>query len=546
MFDRIKKAISWKLKVSQQVYIQLFTFLNLALYGGPFFKYFLNSKPFVPEFVFYLLVPLSYLVSMVLLNTIFAIILHGRSIKIVSSLILMANSLCLYLMNTHRIQINSLTIANLFRMDLRLLKDFFSLKLAAQMLYRGLLPTLFITIKVRIKSEPGDWAANIGFGSVSMLIIVLILGPGLYFPSSRTFLLKRNAYTLNYLLPVNYMGSTAYFCGTRIKNIFSRYKSKTIDREAKIKGKILGNGKKNLIVLVIGSSARSQNFSLNGYKRKTNKSLEKLGILSYKNVSSCGTSAAHSIPCIFSYLSRKEFKPLEKAKYRNLLDILRDVGFDVLWRSNAGSCLGLCKRDEYLSTTGLAEDGLDESLIVTLNEDFKKLKKQNTIIVLNQRGSQEPLYKRYPKNFEKFTPSCRSGLGQCSLAELVNSYDNSIYYSSYNLSKILDILKIRASDHNIMLLYVSDHGFGLGENDRWGHSMAYRDAGQYVTRVPMLMWFSNGFKQVFRIDENCLRKKLNSRLSHDNIFHSLLGLFNVESGHYSKSLDIFGSCRIIK
>jgi lipid A ethanolaminephosphotransferase len=94
-----------------------------------------------------------------------------------------------------------------------------------------------------------------------------------------------------------------------------------------------------------------------------------------------------------------------------------------------------------------------------------------------------------------------------------------------------------------MLIYVSDHGYGLGEDGKWGHSMALEDANEYIRKVPMLMWFSNDFRREFHISESCLRSKLDDKFSHDNIFHSLLGLLNIESRHYKKNLDIFKGCR---
>jgi lipid A ethanolaminephosphotransferase len=544
MFGKIRKAMDWRLKVSQQMYVQLFTFLNLALYSGPFLRYFVGNLSSRAKFPSYLLILVSYGVAMMLLNLVFAAILHGRAVKPLSVLILIFNSLALYLMNIHRIQINLLTVANLFRIGLGPFREMSNLKLATYVLCRGILPSLFVLLEVRIESEPGDWAANIGFGSVSLLILAITLGPCLYFSGSRTFILEKNAHTLNYLPPINYMESFMHFCGNRIKNAtFPWRRSGAEKKETNIAAKTGGGGKKNLILLVIGSSARSRNFSLNGYRRKTNRPLEKLGILSYKNVSSCGTSAVHTIPCIFSPLGREKFKPLGKDAQGNLLDALRKAGFAVLWRSNGGGCLGLCGKEEYLSTTKLDKDGLDKSLLLALDRDIRKLKKQSTVIVLNQRGSQEPFSGGYPANFEKFVPSCRGGSGQCSLEEVTNSYDNSLYYSSYNLSRMIEILKTRTGNYNIMLLYVSDHGFGLGEKGRWGHSMARKDAGPEITGVPLLLWFSNGFRSAFHINDGCLRGKLNDKLSQDNIFHSLVGLLGLESKYYNKNLDIFRGCR---
>jgi lipid A ethanolaminephosphotransferase len=60
----------------------------------------------------------------------------------------------------------------------------------------------------------------------------------------------------------------------------------------------------------------------------------------------------------------------------------------------------------------------------------------------------------------------------------------------------------------------------------------------------MLMWLSAGFEKSHGIQRSCLTKKRDSDLSHDNIFHSVLGMLGVNSGVLNKELDIFSSCRI--
>jgi lipid A ethanolaminephosphotransferase len=95
-----------------------------------------------------------------------------------------------------------------------------------------------------------------------------------------------------------------------------------------------------------------------------------------------------------------------------------------------------------------------------------------------------------------------------------------------------------------MLIYVSDHGDGLGEDNVWLHGMPYSKANDYVKKVPLLLWFSDGFKKSHGLDEFCLRGKIDHELSHDSLFHSLLGLLQLNSEYYDGSLDIFRDCRL--
>jgi lipid A ethanolaminephosphotransferase len=407
----------------------------------------------------------------------------------------------------------------------------------------GVVPSIFVVRKIEIKSNSRDRINNFKLGLISLLVMIIILAPSLYFKKYFRFLKTDNRYTLGYLLPINYIGNGVRFAFIKVIGKTSKKDTIKISYDANIKDISHKNSNRNLILIVIGESARTQNFSLNGYGRKTNEPLDGFDIISYRNVYSCGTFTGHSIPCLFSHLGREKFSLLESKKYENIVDIFKKLGFDVRWRSNNGDCKGVCNRIKFLSTNGLDNLGFDESLIVALNRDLKQLKESNTVIVLNQRGSHAPFHKRYPSEFERYRPICRKNFSDCPIAELFNTYDNTIYYTSHNLAKMIDMLKNKAKDYNTALLYVSDHGSGLGENGIWSHTMPYEQAGDYVTKVPMLLWFSDGFVEEFRIDKECLRNSTAAKLSHDNIFHSLLGLFWIESMYYNENLDIFKNCR---
>jgi lipid A ethanolaminephosphotransferase len=446
-------------------------------------------------------------------------------------------------MNTFGIQIDMYMIMNVFETNIPEISDLINLRLMMYILSVGVLPSAFIAKKVKIKANSRGIVDNFRLGLISLLVIVAIMTPSLYFRKSFIFLKTENRYTLCYLLPVNYIGNFIRLVLVKSKNMISAKNIIKISNYTNIKDVPHINNNKNLILIVIGESARSQNFSLNGYWRNTNEPLDKFNVISYKNVYSCGTFTSHSIPCIFSHLGKKEFNLLESKKYENILDIFKSLGFDVRWLSNNGDCKGVCSRIRFTSTGGLDNFGLDESLIIALNRNLRQLKDYSTVIILNQRGSHDPFYKRYPAEFEKYKPSCRKSFSNCPTDELINTYDNTIYYTSYNISRMIDILKNKMKDYNTMLLYVSDHGSGLGENGVWSHTMPYGQAGEYVTKVPMLLWFSEGFREEFRISEECLKNDLSKKLSHDNIFHSLLGLFWIENRYYDENLDIFKDCR---
>ncbi len=533
----IKKNRQLKISLTLQSYIVLFTLFNLVLYTGPFLNY-INTKTESTFFISSL-----FVLFFILLNMIFSILFTKKTTKVLSTLILIINAASLYYMNLYKIQIDVYMLINVFETNLKEASDIIGVGLIKSILLLGLLPSVifiyFITIEedsFRAKKRIKFWLCQLSFLAVFSIF-------SYNYKKEYGFLLSIRRRVFNYTIPINYMGNLGRLVYIKTKGLILSRNIIDISSGSKLNKKFTSD-RKNLIILVVGESARSQNFSLNGYERNTNEPLKDYNILSFKNVSSCGTATAHSIPCIFSHLDRKRFTILEGKKYENLLDIFNKLNFDVRWRSNNGDCKGVCNRVSYLSTDGLDINGHDQSIIRNLHSEIKKLSKKNTIIVINQRGSHDPYNKRYPKEFEIYKPACDTDIGGCSIEELINVYDNSIYYSSYNLKQILDILSKDLKDYNTMLLYVSDHGDGFGENGVWTHGMPYSEATDYVKKVPFLLWLSDNFVDEFKVDKKCLTNKINDNLSHDNIFHSMLGLFDIENKYYDENLDIFRKCKL--
>lgn len=160
-------------------------------------------------------------------------------------------------------------------------------------------------------------------------------------------------------------------------------------------------------------------------------------------------------------------------------------------------------------------------------------------------GSHGPTYyNRYPKEFQKFTPTCDTAdIQNCTSEQIVNTYDNTILYTDYIVSSAIDILK-KYPQFEAGLVYVSDHGESLGENNVYLHGMPYAIAPDEQTQIPMLMWMSENMKKWDYVDYACLKNKAaNTVYSHDNLFHSILGLLEVKSTAYQKKFDLFDGCR---
>jgi lipid A ethanolaminephosphotransferase len=308
-----------------------------------------------------------------------------------------------------------------------------------------------------------------------------------------------------------------------------------------------------LLLLIVGETARAENFALNGYARSTTPALEREGVVSFRRTSACGTSTAASLPCMFSPLGREKFNS-RSHEYENLLDVLQRAGLAVLWLDNQSGCKGVCDRIPYETTrrndSTLCSSGecLDEVLLNGLEDRLAALpierRARGTVIVMHQMGSHGPAYyKRSPPSSKRFQPECTSNnLQDCSRAELLNAYDNSIAYTDQFLSSAIQWLKVRQDKFSTAMVYVGDHGESLGENNLYLHGLPYAIAPDVQKIVPWITWLSPAFTELAKLSMPCLRQRSGIPLSHDNLFSSILGLMQVRTSDYASGADAYSAC----
>ncbi len=318
-------------------------------------------------------------------------------------------------------------------------------------------------------------------------------------------------------------------------------------------GDRLAASKKPVVVVVVaGETARAMNFSLNGYGRETNPELKALGVVNFTQTTSCGTATSVSLPCMFSGYTRQEYSEWKAHSRQNLVDVLTHAGVSVSWWDNNTGSKGianlinyaslndrqnspLCKGGECLD--GIFLDGLDRRLATI---------KQDTVIVLHQLGSHGPAYYlRYPEEYRKFQPDCRTPeLMNCKPEEIVNAYDNTILYTDHILASVAKLLEKHQDEVAGAMIYMSDHGELLGENGLYLHGAPYAIAPKEQTHVPFIAWFSKPYQSIMGLDTKCLLQYSDAAMSHDNLFHTVLGMMNIQTGVYNRGLDAFAACSV--
>eukprot|EP01032_Pedospumella_encystans_P001459 gene1459-1690_t len=141
-------------------------------------------------------------------------------------------------------------------------------------------------------------------------------------------------------------------------------------------------------------------------------------------------------------------------------------------------------------------------------------------------------------------PDCRSvDFETCTPETITNAYDNALLYTDHILAEVIDTLGAHGDRLDTAMIYMADHGESLGENGLYLHGAPYMFAPEEQTHVPFVIWTSPGLRQSTKIDMPCLSAKAGAPHSHDNLFHSVLGLMQVKTKVYDPALDVFAACR---
>ncbi|VAW93774.1 Lipid A phosphoethanolamine transferase [hydrothermal vent metagenome] len=482
---------------------------------------------------------LAFLVSLFFLLLSFIIFIlvivsYKHTIKPVLITVLLVSSVSSYFMNSYGIIIDEDMIRNTLQTNFSEALDLFNIKLVMYFILFGVIPSYFVyTINIKESSFKSAVLSKIKIILVSSITIILII---FSFSKYYASFFREHKILRLYSNPVFYIYSTGKYISSHIKT--KNAPLNHIGHDAKINEK---DADKELIILVVGETVRADRFSLNGYSKKTNPLLEKEDVISFKQMSSCGTSTAISVPCLFSKFTHEEYSEEKGQTYENILDLLSHIGVNILWRDNNSDSKGVALRLPHEDFHNRKLNSIcdiecrDEGMLVGL-QDYIDRQQGDILIVLHQMGNHGPAYyKRYPEKFEYLTPTCKDkNLENCTTEQISNSYDNAIIYTDYFLSKTIQLLKNNSDEYETALFYVSDHGESLGENGVYLHGMPYFIAPEAQTHVASIMWIGRQME----IDKVKLKAKEYQPISHDNIFHMLLGLFEVETTIYNKELDI--------
>jgi len=472
----------------------------------------------------------------------------GRgAFKLVAAVLLLTGAAAGYFMSRYGIVIDTSMIRNVAETDVREASPLMTGSALIHILLFGVLPAVVVW---RLRLGRPDWKRQVGARVIAVVTSFALLVAAMY---------------LNYG-PVSFFAHENHALRLQINPVYPlyslvRYATRADDKPRPDRQQIEAQrtlalaaavpARPTLFVFVMGETARADRFSFNGYGRETNAFTAAQDVLNFSSVSSCGTSTADSLPCIFSHFGHDDFSHTGFAENETLYQLLGRLGVDVRWLDNSTGCKYICNPGDFTSLAGAADPDLchdnvcvDEILLPALAEEVADDSRDH-FVVLHQRGSHGPAYYTDTPDWAKvYLPECDlASLTDCDARSINNAYDNTIRYTDYLLSRVIELLQAESGRYSTAMLYVSDHGESLGEKGLYLHGLPYAIAPAEQVNVPMLFWASGDFFDRQQIDRSCLEQRAGVPATHDAIFHTLLPVFGIRTPAYDSKLDLFAACR---
>ena len=490
----------------------------------------------------------AFLLLLVIHFVVLSLVSTRRTVRPLLTVLLLGTAAASYFMGRYAVFLDPTMLRNLLHTDTAEARDLLAWDMLPHLTLQAVLP-IWLLWRIRISDRPWRSAALWRAGAVAGGLLIGVAA--LLTVAQDLSSLMREQKALRYLAtPANYVYSL-----TRVATADAVGAARPLTQIGldAARGPAWSQYSKPLLfIVVVGETARAANWGLNGYARQTTPELAQLGVFNFTDVTSCGTNTETSLPCMFSHIGRRDYDEARIRGEESLPHVLRHAGFEVEWRDNQSGCKGICaglsSQNMAKSTDAKLCDGhecLDEILLQGLDAQVAN-DQGSRVIVLHQMGSHGPAYhRRSPAAFQQFKPTCdTSELRKCTKQQVVNSYDNSVLYTDHVLAKTIGFLKSQSERYDTAMLYVSDHGESLGENNLFLHGMPYAIAPKEQTHVPMVMWLSDSYASSRGIDQGCLRSRAAQHASHDDLFHTVLGMLDVQTRTYEPALDVLRTCRV--
>nr|WP_099982813.1 phosphoethanolamine--lipid A transferase MCR-6.1 [Moraxella sp. MSG47-C17]ASK49942.1 phosphoethanolamine transferase [Moraxella sp. MSG47-C17]BCG50371.1 lipid A phosphoethanolamine transferase MCR-6 [Expression vector pUC57-Kan-mcr-6] len=493
-----------------------------------FFDKITNTYPMAQNAGFVISTALVLFGAMLLITVLLS---YRYVLKPVLILLLIMGAVTSYFTDTYGTVYDTTMLQNALQTDQAESKDLMNMAFFVRIIGLGVLPSILVAwVKV---DYPTLGKSLIQRAMTWGVAVVMALVPILAFSSHYASFFREHKPLRSYVNPVMPIYSVGKLASIEYKKATAP-KDTIYHAKDAVQTTTPAERKPRLVVFVVGETARADHVQFNGYSRETFPQLAKIdNLANFSQVTSCGTSTAYSVPCMFSYLGQDDYD-VDTAKYQeNVLDTLDRLGVGILWRDNNSDSKGVMDKlpasqyfdyksatNNTICNTNPYNECRDVGMLVGLDDYVSTNQGKDMLIMLHQMGNHGPAYfKRYDEQFAKYTPVCEGNeLAKCEHQSLINAYDNALLATDDFIAKSIDWLKTHQANYDVAMLYVSDHGESLGENGVYLHGMPNAFAPKEQRAVPAFFWSNNPSFTPTASD---------TVLTHDAITPTLLKLFDV-------------------
>ena len=431
----------FKKNISLTAFCLVLSLYTLVAFHAPFYRHLLGviepgwNGSFIVASMVLLMVAGNFFAYYLILSL-------GRFVgKCILAFTLVGDAIMLYFVRNFNVLVTDDMMGNVFNTQYSEASGFFSWALVGYILVLGVLPCIYLF--ARKVDYDGARKALGRIGIALGAVVLLVFGNITNWPW-----MDRNATQLgSMLMPWSYTVNTfRFFSAERRRNV----------KEIPLEDPVAISKSRDVCVLIIGESARRDHFSLYGYDRGTNA----YTVGDSVSVLLANSSATYTVAGVRCILQPRDTKEL----------------YEIL--------------PNYLYPD--ADERFDGILLAGLKEDILSSTADKIFVVLHTNTSHGPAYNTcYPPEFEQFTPVCETvEMSKASQEEVFNAYDNSILYTDWLIHSVISILR-EIPDRRCCMLYISDHGESLGENNLYMHGLPMALAPKEQYEIPYLAWTSD-------------------------------------------------------
>ena len=292
------------------------------------------------------------------------------------------------------------------------------------------------------------------------------------------------------------------------------------------------------VFIILGESLRADHLPQNGYTRNTMPLLSRdTALISFPEVYSEATFTSASVPVLMTKADPAD--PAAPYNDQSFVTLFKKAGYSTAWFANQSISQSYAyfahECDSLIYCNGAKSDysydkWLDADLLPMISQWSGKAAGPK-LAVVHTIGSHWWYKSHYTDRQTRFRPDISNKEIAASTAEqIINAYDNTIIATDEFLAGLFAELCGR----NAVVLFISDHGEGLGENGIYLHA-SENEATHYPA---CFIWYTPEYARLFPDKVGAARRGKDQRHTTEAIFHTALDLGALETPALDRSKSL--------